>query len=89
MTTPIQFRQGRGRPSKTSLLPTLSHMGITRDESSEWQKLAAVPEWIFEAALALARETNQISRGNAGIWRCINAIADSIEAQMREDAEKE
>jgi hypothetical protein len=31
---------------------TLSGLGITRDQSSQWQRLAAVPEPQFEAALA-------------------------------------
>lgn len=32
--------------------PTLADIGITKKESSEWQKLAAVPEEQFESALA-------------------------------------
>jgi hypothetical protein len=31
---------------------TLSDFGITRDQSSQWQKLAAVPQPDFKAALA-------------------------------------
>jgi hypothetical protein len=32
--------------------PTLSDYGITRDQSSQWQRLAKVPQPEFEAALA-------------------------------------
>jgi hypothetical protein len=45
-------RADRGRPSKTSGEPTLSDLGISRDQSSQWQKLAAVPDETFEADLA-------------------------------------
>jgi hypothetical protein len=44
-------RAERGRPVKRSDVTTLSDLGITRDQSSQWQKLAAIPEAKFEAAL--------------------------------------
>jgi hypothetical protein len=40
--------QGRGRPRKMSRLATLSDLGITRDQSSKWQKIAQIPEDVFE-----------------------------------------
>jgi hypothetical protein len=40
---------GRGKaPSST----TLSELGVTRDQSSKWQRLAQIPEPEFEAALS-------------------------------------
>lgn len=41
-----------GRPEKLSTATTISDLGISRDQSSKWQQLAAVPERDFEAALA-------------------------------------
>lgn len=37
--------------------PTLSEMGIHRNESSRWQALAAMPEEHFETAVATAKES--------------------------------
>lgn len=39
-------------PDDTVAPPTLSDLGITRDESSECQKLAAIPEAEFEAKIS-------------------------------------
>jgi hypothetical protein len=41
-----------GRPQKVSPRATLSDLSISRDQSSDWQKMAEVPEEEFEAALA-------------------------------------
>jgi hypothetical protein len=47
---------GRGAPivpsNRMTAQKTLSDLGITRNQSSQWQKLAAVPKAEFEAALA-------------------------------------
>ena len=40
-----------GRPTKVSNDTTLSDLGISRDQSSQWQKLAAIPDEEFEADL--------------------------------------
>jgi len=40
----------------TELPKTLSELGITKNESSRWQKLAAVSDNKFESAVAAARE---------------------------------
>ncbi len=37
--------------------PTLAEIGLTKDQSSRYQKLAAIPEERFEQAVAAARET--------------------------------
>ena len=41
-----------GRPNKASSGATLSSLGISRDQSARWQKLAGIPDEKFEAALA-------------------------------------
>jgi hypothetical protein len=43
----------RGRPKKTSPDVTLSDLGISRKQSSDWQKLAEIPADEFEEYLAL------------------------------------
>jgi hypothetical protein len=50
-------RAPRGKPAKTSNDTTLSDMGLTRDESSRYQKLAAMPDEHFETAVATAKAT--------------------------------
>ena len=41
----------------TTCPPTLTDLGITRDESSRYQKLADLPEKHFETAIAVAKST--------------------------------
>jgi hypothetical protein len=41
----------RGRPKKMSDGTTLSKVGITRDQSSAWQRIAMIPDAEFEAML--------------------------------------
>ena len=36
--------------------PTLSDIGVTKSDSSRWQKLAAIDEEKFEAAVAAAKD---------------------------------
>lgn len=50
-------RASRGKPSETSHASTLSDMGLTRDESSRYQQLAAMPADHFETAVATAKAT--------------------------------
>ena len=41
---------------RATMAPTLEALGVSRDESSRWQKLAAVSEDQFEQAVAAAKE---------------------------------
>ena len=42
------------RSPSTTTAPTLASRGITKNQSSKWQQLAAIPDEQFEAALAVA-----------------------------------
>ena len=45
-----------GRPEEVSKGTTLSDMGISRDQSSKWQKIANIPEEKFENYLEVEKE---------------------------------
>ena len=47
------------RPKEVSNDATLKDYGITRDQSSTFQKIAALPEEIFEAEIATAKEESE------------------------------
>lgn len=50
-------RNTGGKPSKDATVSTLADMGLTRDESSRYQQLAAMPDEHFETAVATAKAT--------------------------------
>jgi len=50
-------RSTGGKPSKDATVSTLADMGLTRDESSRYQQLAAMPAEHFETAVATAKAT--------------------------------
>lgn len=57
-------RQKRGRPEKTSAEPTfsspkLADLGVTRQQASDWTKMAKVPAEVFEAHLTEAIAANE------------------------------
>jgi hypothetical protein len=106
--------RGTGRPRKdgsrkrqsvrtTAHLPTLDEIGISRDQSSKWQRLARlVPDEVFEKALAQAKEM-QGEITTIGVLRLIkelvrpkttrtvqdiNEVADSIALEIERRRER-
>ncbi len=87
--------RGEGRPRKdgtkrrsasfTALPPKLDDIGITKDQSSKWQRLALlVDESTFERALIQAREKNG-ELTNAALVREIREIATPTEVITEPD----
>ena len=60
-----QSKQGKAKSKAT----TLVDMGVTKDQSSKWQKIANIPEEKFENYLAVEKELT-----TAGILRKAPAI---------------
>lgn len=56
------------RSQRSTPAVTLSDLRITRDQSSKWQKLAAVPQEDFDAALAAEAEM-ELSRAGLELLR--------------------
>lgn len=52
----------QGRPEKMSPSVTLSDIGVTRNQSSEWQRMAAIPTEDFAAAVDEASQQGVVSR---------------------------
>lgn len=52
----------QGRPAKTSDTTKFSDMGLTGDESSQFQKLASIPEPEFEKRITTLRNEQKLSR---------------------------
>lgn len=89
-------RAGRGRAEKemshdTTFVPTLPDIGISRDQSSRWQKLADMPEEHFETAVATAKEhAGQVTTAHmlrvADELRKISELKAEIAAAERHNA---
>jgi hypothetical protein len=52
-----QMDKLKGRPEKASDAVTLSDVGVSRNQSSQWQQLAEIPDEDFEVALQAERPT--------------------------------
>lgn len=86
-----------GRPKKPShdttvSVPTLSDIGISRDQCSRWEKLADMPEEHFETAVATAKEhAGQVTTAHmlrvAEKLRELGSLKAEIAAAERHNAE--
>jgi hypothetical protein len=75
----------RGRPTKVSSPTTLPKLGITRDQSSKWQRLASmIDDATFDKAVAQAKE-NDGELTAAGLLRAIREIVTPSEVVIEPD----
>ena len=75
----------RGRPTKVSSPTTLPKLGITRDQSSKWQRLATmIDDATFDKAVAQAKE-NDGELTTAGLLRAIREIVTPNEVPTEPD----
>lgn len=70
----------------TNSNPTLSDFGITKDQSSTFQKIAALPEEIFEQEIATAKVESE-KRIELTTSRVLTAAKEYEQAKKKEDAE--
>jgi len=75
----------RGRPTKVSSPTTLPKLGITRDQSSKWQRLARmIDDATFDKAVAQAKERDG-ELTTAGLLRAIREIVTPSEVVIEPD----
>lgn len=78
-----------GRPSKenqSNHATGLSDFGITKDQSSTFQKIAALPEEVFEKEIATAKVESE-KRIELTTSRVLTAAKEYEQAKKKEDAE--
>lgn len=78
-----------GRPGKENLsqpMTGLSDFGITRNESSTFQKIAALPEEIFEAEIATAKAETE-KRIELTTSRMVIAAKEYEQAKKKQEAD--
>jgi hypothetical protein len=75
----------RGRPTKVSTPTTLPKLGITRDQSSKWQRLARmIDDATFERALAQAKQKyGELT--TAGLLREVKEVVRPKSTRTEED----
>jgi hypothetical protein len=64
-----QLAEG-ARPANCRDMTTVEELGLSRDQSSEWQKLAAIPEKIFDRVISGAKELS-VELTSARVWRAL------------------
>jgi len=75
----------RGRPKKVSSPTTLPKLGITRDQSSKWQRLARmIDDATFDKAVAQAKEHDG-ELTTAGLLRAVREIVTPAQVVVEPD----
>jgi hypothetical protein len=75
----------RGRPTKVSSPTTLPKLGITRDQSSKWQRLARmIDDVTFDKAVAQAKERDG-ELTTAGLLRAVREVVTPSEVVIEQD----
>jgi hypothetical protein len=75
----------RGRPTKVSSPTTLPKLGITRDQSSKWQRLARmIDDVTFDKAVAQAKERDG-ELTTAGLLRAVREVVTPSEVVIEPD----
>lgn len=70
----------------TNSNPVLSDYGITKDQSSTFQKIASLPEELFEAEIATAKAESE-KRIELTTSRMLNAAKEYEQAKKKQDAD--
>ena len=81
-----QYTGKLDRSQDTTSPKNLSDFGITKDQSSTFQKIAALPEEIFEAEIATAKVESE-KRIELTTSRVLTAAKEYEQAKKKEDAE--
>lgn len=76
----------RNRPKEGSNSPTLNSYGITKDQSSSFQKIASLPEQIFEQEIATAKAETE-KRIELTTSRMLNAAKEYEQQKKKDDAD--
>ena len=77
---------GDQRAESKGTTPLLSDFGITKDQSSTFQKIAALPEEIFEAEIATAKEESE-KRVELTTSRVLFAAKEYEQQKKKDDAQ--
>ena len=71
-----QHHKHRSEKTTSVSLPTLVDVGVTKDESSDWQKLASIPESKFEEFIQEGKE--EIAKADARIVKRLNVKENNL-----------
>jgi N6-adenosine-specific RNA methylase IME4 len=76
-------RRGNPQLSSRSTIGRIPD-GVSRDQSSQWQRIAGITEPVFERKVAEAKQTGELT--TAGMLRTANSLEKQIKTQAIQDA---